>query len=46
MINLKMQGNVGVAMMNRYQTNRMKALRRAFESWRLASDAAKVIERM
>ena len=46
MINLRFQGNVGVQMLNRYQTNRARALKRAFESWRLATDAAKVIERI
>lgn len=33
-------------MLNRYQTNRVRALKQAFESWRLATDAAKVIERI
>ena len=33
-------------MLTRFQTNRMRALRKAFESWRLRSDAAKIIERL
>ena len=33
-------------MLARYQTNRLRALRRSFESWRLKSDAQKVIERL
>ena len=46
LINLRMQGNIGVKIINRYQANRMRALRKAFENWRLRSDAAKVIERL
>ena len=33
-------------MLARYQINRLRALRRSFESWRLKSDAQKVIERL
>lgn len=33
-------------MLARYQTNRLRALRKSFESWRLKSDAQKVIERL
>ena len=46
MIEMRFKDNVGVQMLNRYQTNRVRAMKRAFESWRLATDAAKVIERI
>ena len=46
MIHQKMQGNIGVQLLNRYETNRVRALKRAFESWKLTSDAEKVIERL
>ena len=46
LIHLKMQSNLGVQMLARFQTSRVRALKKAFEAWRLKSDAAKVIERL
>ena len=33
-------------MLNRYESKRVSSIRKAFELWRLASDAAKVMKRM
>jgi len=33
-------------MLTKFQTNRLRALRKAFESWRLRNEAAKMIERI
>jgi len=32
--------------LTKFQTNRLKALRKAFESWKLRNEAAKMIERI
>ena len=32
--------------MTKFQTNRLRALRKAFESWKLRNEAAKMIERI
>ena len=46
LIHLRLKSNLGVKMLARLQTNRLRGLRKAFEGWRLRSDAAKVIERI
>ena len=46
MIHLNLQSSLGVKILARFQTNRLKSLRQAFESWRLRVDATKVIERL
>lgn len=46
LIHLKLQSNLGVKMLSRFQTNRMRALRKGFEGWKLKCDAAKTIERL
>ena len=46
LINLRLRSNLGVRILARFQTSRLRALRKAFESWRLTADAAKVVERL
>ena len=46
LINLRLQSNFGVKILTKFQTNRLKALRKAFESWKLRNEAAKMIERI
>ena len=46
LIHLRLQSNLGVKIMARFQANRVQALRRVFEVWRLRSDASRVIERL
>lgn len=46
LINLRLQSNIGAKIMTKFQTNRLRALRKAFESWKLRNEAAKMIERI
>ncbi len=46
LINLRLKSNIGVKILTRFQSNRLGALRKTFESWRLKVEGAKMIGRI
>lgn len=46
LVSLRMQQNFGVKILARYQKNRLKAVRKAFESWKLRSQAATLVQKL
>jgi hypothetical protein len=43
---MRLKSNIGVNILNRYEMNRVSSIRKAFNGWRIKTEAAKTIEKL